>query len=135
MTQLSINQLGYDIIGCAIEVHKQLGPGLLESIYEECLVDELRNKNFLVSTQKQVPIFYKGRELANPLRLDLLVNDCIIVEVKAVEYLLPVHEAQVLTYMKLAEKPKGILLNFHTDNIVKSALHFVNDLFAALPKR
>lgn len=134
MTQKEINQVGYKIIGCAIEVHKHLGPGLLESVYEECMVDELSARGIEVKRQLLVPIAYKGKELATPLKLDLLVNNTIIVELKAVEGLLPVHKAQLLSYLKLAEKPKGILINFHTDNIVKSAIHLVTDKFAELSK-
>jgi len=134
MTQKKINQLGYEIIGCAIEVHKYLGPGLLESVYEECMVDELRLKGIDVKRQVLVPIAYKGKELATPLKLDLLVDNSIIIELKAVEGVLPVHKAQLLSYLKLAEKPKGILINFHTDNIVKSAIHLVTEKFSNLPK-
>ena len=134
MTQSSINNLVYQIVGCAIEVHKHLGPGLLESVYEECLVEELLIKGLKVNRQVLVPISYKGRELSTPLRLDILVNEIIIVELKAVEIVLPVHKAQLLSYLKLTEKPKGLLLNFHTDNIVKSATHLVTEEFAKLPK-
>ncbi|KGE86602.1 MAG: GxxExxY protein [Phaeodactylibacter xiamenensis] len=134
MTQSFINNLAYQIVGCAIEVHKHLGPGLLESVYEECLVEELRIRGLKVERQVLVPIAYKGRELSTPLRLDLLVNDIIIIELKAVEIVLPVHKAQLLSYLMLTEKPKGLLLNFHTDNIVKSAVHLVTEEFAKLPK-
>ena len=134
MTQSSINNLAYQIVGCAIEVHKHLGPGLLESVYEECLVEELLIKGLQVERQVLVPIAYKGRELSTPLRLDILVNDIIILELKAVEVVLPVHKAQLLSYLKLTEKPKGLLLNFHTDNIVKSTVHLVTEEFAKLPK-
>lgn len=134
MTKKQINKLGYEIIGCAIEVHKHLGPGLLESVYEECMVGELTIKGIEVKRQVLVPIAYKGNELATPLKLDLLVNNTIIIELKAVEGILPVHKAQLLSYLKLAEKPKGILINFHTENIVKSAIHLVTENFAKLPK-
>lgn len=111
-----------------------MGPGLLESVYEECLVEELLIKGLKVNRQVLVPISYKERELSTPLRLDILVNEIIIVELKAVEIVLPVHKAQLLSYLKLTEKPKGLLLNFHTDNIVKSATHLVTEEFAKLPK-
>jgi GxxExxY protein len=131
-TQKYINDLAYDIIGCAIEVHKELGPGLLESIYEECFCEELTLRKFSFIRQKFVPVIYKKRELNVDLRLDVLVEDLIICELKAIEVLLPVHSAQVLSYMKLLQKPKGLLINFHTDNIVKTYKPFVNDIFARL---
>ncbi|MCU0325159.1 MAG: GxxExxY protein [Spirosomaceae bacterium] len=133
MTKREVNQIAYEIVGCAIEVHKQLGTGLLESVYESCLFHELTQKGFLVRRQLSVPINYKGLELSADLRLDLLVNDCVIVELKAVEIMNPVFEAQLLTYMKLLEKPKGLLINFFTANITKTVKPFVNEYFAKLP--
>ncbi|WP_020568308.1 GxxExxY protein [Neolewinella persica] len=132
-TKKTLTQLGYNVISAAIEVHKHLGPGILESVYEECLVEELSIRGIKVKRQVQVPISYKGMALSTPLRLDLLVEDILIVELKAVEKVLPVHEAQLLSYLKLAEKPKGILINFKTTNIARSALHRVTHLFTALP--
>ncbi len=134
LTKTLLNQLGYEIIGAAIEVHLELGPGLLESIYEECLTEELHLRGIEVERQIAVPITYKGRPLRAPLRLDLLVQQQIIVEVKAVEFVLPVHEAQILSYMKLARKPKGMLINFNVDRITTGSMHFANELFAALPR-
>ena len=133
VTQQSVNQLAYQVVGCAIEVHRQLGPGLLESIYEDCLIMEMKQKGLSVLSQIEVPVTYKGLELRQRLRLDLLVNDLIIVEIKAIEHLLPVHKAQLLTYMKLTSKPKGLLINFFTDNITQSVIPLVNEHFAALP--
>ncbi|MDX2285994.1 MAG: GxxExxY protein [Bacteroidia bacterium] len=134
MTQSSLTALSYDLIGAAIEVHSLLGPGLLEGVYEECLAEECRLRGMHVQRQVLVPIAYKGKELAQPLRLDLLINDAIIVEVKAVEVLLPVFQAQLLSYLKLAGKPKGILINFHVTNITQTAIHLVTEQFARLPK-
>jgi len=135
VTQGSIDDLTYKIIGCAIEVHKALGPGLLESIYEKCLIRELVLKNLNVRSQIKVPINYKGINLEADLRLDLLVEELIVVEIKAVEALNPVYEAQILSYMRLLEKPKGILLNFCSKNIFKEGQKtFVNNLYASLPK-
>lgn len=134
VTQKSINQLSYQIVGCAIEVHKQLGPGLLESIYEECFVEELRTQDLHVQTQLFVPVVYKNKEIRQPLKLDILVNRLVIVELKAIESVLPVHKAQLLSYMKLAQKPKGLLINFHTENITKSIIPLVNELFSKLPE-
>ena len=101
------------IIGCAMEVHRQLGPGLLESIYEECLCYELSVAKLRFDRQKQIVIDYKGTKLANNLKLDLLVNKEVIVELKATQKLEPIHEAQLLTYLKLANKKYGLLINFN----------------------
>ena len=135
MTQGYLNELTYKVIGCAIEVHKHLGPGLLESVYEKCFRKELALRDIEYKTQLFVPIEYKGLLLDAELRLDFVVEDLLIVELKAIEGILPVHEAQVLTYMRLLQKPKGILINFNCINIFKEGQKtFVNDLFASLPK-
>lgn len=135
LTQKYIDELTYAIIGCAIEVHKYLGPGLMESVYEKCFVRELSLQDLNYFRQLLVPVEYKGMQLEGELRLDVLVEDIILVELKAIEALLPVHEAQVLTYMKLMQKPKGILINFNCMNIFKEGQKtFVNELYAALPK-
>lgn len=127
MTKKKVTQLSYKITGYAIEVHKNLGPGLLESVYEKCLAHVLKLNNYKVINQVYVPINFLGLELETNLKLDLLVNDCVVVELKAVENLLPVHEAQLLTYMKLLEKPQGLLINFQTDNITRSMKPYVNE--------
>ena len=133
-TKSSINQLAYEIVSCAIEVHKEIGPGLLENIYEESLHYELLLRGYKVKRQLEIPIMYKGHELRRPLVLDLLVNEQIIVEIKAKDMLHPIDEAQILTYMKLAEKPKGLLINFNVINITKEGLRpFVNEYFRNLP--
>lgn len=135
MTQQYIDELSYKIIGCAIEVHKQLGPGLIESVYEKCFVRELSLQSLEFKTQLWLPVQYKGIYLDAGLRLDVLIEDLILVELKAIECLLPVHHAQVLTYMKLMQKPKGILINFNCTNVFKEGQKtFVNELYAALPK-
>lgn len=135
MNQKYLNELTHSIIGAAIEVHKELGPGLLESIYEKCLVHLLKEKGFRLDVQQKVPLVFKGLYLDCDLRFDLMVEDLIIVELKAVDYLLPIHEAQLLTYLKLLEKPKGILLNFNCTNIFKEGQRtFVTDVYANLPK-
>ena len=134
MTQKQVNQLAFEVVSCAIEVNKQLGPGLLESVYETCLCHELEMRGFQLSRQMVVPIHYKGLDLDAELRIDVLVNDCVVVELKAVENLIPIHEAQLMTYMKLLQKPKGLLINFHTTNITKTTKPLVNEYFAALPK-
>ncbi|MBK8634784.1 MAG: GxxExxY protein [Saprospiraceae bacterium] len=132
-TKKSITQLSYDIISCAIKVHKELGPGLLESIYEKCLKYELEKNGYKVSQQMRVPVIYDGIEMDMDLRLDLLVNDSIVIEIKAIEFILPVHEAQLITYMKLLKKPQGLLINFFSKSITKGMEPFVNEFFRLLP--
>lgn len=132
MTKKEVTQLAYEITGFAIKVHKALGPGLLESIYEKCLKYELEQNGYDVKQQLSVKIEYYNLELESDLRIDLLVNDCVVVELKAIENLLPIHEAQLLTYMKLLQKPQGLLINFNTLNITKSMKPLVNDYFARL---
>jgi GxxExxY protein len=135
MTQKYLNELTHSIIGGAIEVHKELGPGLLESIYERCLTHTLKEKRLQLSVQQKVPLIYRGLYLDCELRFDLMVEDSIIVEIKAADNLLPIHEAQLLTYLKLLNKPKGILLNFNCTNIFKEGQKtMVTELFAKLPK-
>ncbi|HSY77185.1 MAG TPA: GxxExxY protein [Bacteroidia bacterium] len=101
------------IIGCAIEVHKALGPGLLETAYEECLAFELKNAGLDIVRQQPVPVVYKEIKLECGYRIDLLVEKMVVVELKSVETFNPVHEAQILTYMKFANKPLGLLINFN----------------------
>jgi GxxExxY protein len=135
MTEKDLNELTYAIIGCAIEVHKELGPGLLESIYENCLIHLLKERGLQLIIQQKAPLIFKGLYLNCDLRFDLLVEDSIIVEIKAVDGLLPFHEAQLLTYLKLLGKPKGILINFNCTNIFKEGQKtMVTDLFAKLSK-
>jgi len=100
------------VIGAAIEVHKNIGPGLLESIYEDALAYELELRNIPIKRQLYVPVLYKGTPVREPLRLDLLVHDLVIVEVKATESILKVHSAQVLTYLRLTQRKIGLVLNF-----------------------
>ncbi|SFN65935.1 GxxExxY protein [Chryseobacterium oleae] len=132
MTKAEVTQLSYDIIGCAIKVHKELGPGLLESVYELCLAYELKERGVLVDHQISTKINYGKIEIETPLKIDLLVNDTIIVEIKTVESLLPVHQAQLMTYMKILKKPQGLLINFYTDNITKSMIPLINEYFTKL---
>ncbi len=132
MTKKEVTQLSFEITGLAIKVHKELGPGLLESVYEKCLKYELESNGYEIKQQLLVKIDYFDLELVSDLRLDLLVNDCVIVELKTVESLLPIHEAQLMTYMKLLRKPQGLLINFNTTNITKSLKPIVNEYFAKL---
>ena len=101
------------IIGCAIDVHKELGPGLLESAYEECLYYELQNAGLKVEKQKAIPVIYKEIKLDCGYRADLIIEDKIVIELKTVDEFNPVHEAQILTYLKFAEKKLGLLINFN----------------------
>ncbi|MEJ7685014.1 MAG: GxxExxY protein [Segetibacter sp.] len=134
VSKKGLDELSYKIIGCAIEVHKLLGPGLLESVYEKCFKRELSIQSLEYKSQILIPIDYKGMPLEAELRLDVLVEDLILVELKAIDVLLPVHEAQVLTYMTLMQKPKGILINFNCTNIFREGQKtFVNELYKALP--
>ncbi len=118
---MEINKITELIIGCAIEVHKVLGPGLLESAYEECLFFELQKEGLNVERQKPVPVVYKEIKLECGYRMDLLVENIVVVELKTVDALNPVHEAQVLTHMKFANKPVGLLINFNV-TLLKNGL-------------
>lgn len=118
---MEFNEITEKIIGCAIEVHKQLGPGLLESAYEECLAYELNNLGLKIERQKAVPVVYKNIKLDCGYRLDILVEDLVIIELKAVDILNPVREAQILTYMKFARKNIGLLINFNV-TLLKNGL-------------
>jgi GxxExxY protein len=111
------NELSSIIIGCAIEVHKQLGPGLLESAYQECLFYELKNKGLNVLKEKPMPIIYKEVKLDHGYRIDLLVNDSVVIEIKSVEFLTDVHTSQLLTYLRLGNYKLGLLLNFHVTTL------------------
>jgi GxxExxY protein len=120
------NELSGEIIGAAIEVHPELGPGLLESLYEEALVVELGLRNVKVARQVEVPVDYKEHRLQNLLRLDLMISDLIIVEVESVERILPVHAAQLLGYLKMTHKELGLLINFNSATIGKSVRRIIN---------
>jgi len=133
MTKKEVTQLSYEVVGIAIKVHKALGPGLLENVYEKCMIYELQKQGYQVKNQVSIKLKYEEIEIDSELKIDLLINDCIIVELKIVEKLLPVHEAQLMTYMKLLEKPQGLLINFYTDNITSSLVPIVNEYFKKLP--
>ena len=122
------NQVTYQIRGAIYDVYKALGPGLLESVYEETLVFELEQRGLKVERQKQVPIIYKGKVLKTELRLDLLVEDSVIVELKSVEEMKKVFAKQLLTYLRLMNKKVGLLVNFNTDDILTSIDRVANFL-------
>jgi len=113
------------IIKAAIEVHSQLGPGLLESAYEECLVYELQKMGLHVDRQKPVPLIYKEIQLECGYRIDILVENKVVVELKSIDEVLPVHEAQILTYLKLAKKEVGLLINFNVKQLKNGLKRFV----------
>ena len=110
---MTINELTKTIIGAAIEVHRALGPGLLESAYEECLCEELNLRGIAFERQKPLPVKYKGKQLDCGYRLDLLVANAVVLELKAVDALAPIHDAQLLTYMRLGGWKVGLLINFN----------------------
>ena len=118
--------LSYQVIGCALEVYKILGPGLLESVYEKALMHELSQKGLTVKAQVEVEMNYKGVNVGEGLRLDLLVNDELIVELKSVEELKPVHYKQLLTYLKLMDKRVGLLINFNVNDLMDGIKRVIN---------
>jgi len=126
----SANGLTQEVIGSAIEVHRDKGPGLLESIYEWCLTMELESRGHTVQTQDIVTVRYKNFQRDYPMRFDVLVNKCLLVEVKACEKVLPIHKAQLLSYMKLLDIPLGLIINFHelklTDGVSRLILPGAN---------
>jgi hypothetical protein len=128
-TQDEYEQVGKLILNSCFEVHKELGAGLLESVYESCLIDELRSRNLNVKNQVKLPVVYKGRTLEKEFIIDLLIEDAIIVELKSVEELMPVHEVQLVTYMKLADKRLGFLINFNVSLMKEGIRRKVNNYY------
>lgn len=122
----AVSQVSERVIGGAIEVHRRLGPGLLESAYEACLVWELQRRGLTVATQVPLPIAYGGVKLTVGYRLDLVVEDTVIVEIKAVDGVLPVHKAQLLSYLRLSGKSVGLLLNFNVTRLKDGLTRVVN---------
>ena len=133
ITKSYLTDLTYQVNGAAIEVHKFLGPGLLESVYHKCLKKELYLRGISFKSELLVPIIFKDLEIETDLRCDLFIENCIVLELKAIETILPIHHAQLMTYMKLLEAPKGILYNFHSVNLYKDGQKtFVNEYFRIL---
>ncbi len=124
---VSLNQLTERVIGACVEVHKHLGPGLLESAYEECLAYELRLRGFSFTRQQQIPVIYKGAQLNCGYVMDIVVEETVLLELKSVETLLPIHEAQLLTYLKLTGLPCGLLINSNTDKVVRGIKRMLNN--------
>ena len=135
MTQKHIDDITYKIIGAAIEVHKIMGRGLLESVYHQCLEEELTIRGINYISEMKIPVIYKDKELFSDFRCDLYIENLIIVELKAITEIHPIVEAQILNYMKLTKSPKGILINFNCSNIFKDGQKtFVNEYYKNLPK-
>ncbi|MDI1304790.1 MAG: GxxExxY protein [bacterium] len=133
ITQKYLDDLTYEIIGSAIEVHKTVGRGLLESVYHQCMKEELSHRKINFFTEMKVPIIYKTKELTTDFRCDLFVENCLVVELKSVLEMNSIFEAQLLTYMKLLKAPKGIIINFNCFNIFKEGQKtFVNEYFKLL---
>ncbi len=135
LTKKYLDELTYEIIGSSIEVHKALGPGLLESVYHKCLRRELSIRGISFLSELSIPIFYKGDSLDVDLKCDLFVENAIVLELKSVDKMLPLFDAQLLTYMKLLEVSKGILINFNVNNIFNEGQKtLVNDQFRLMPE-
>lgn len=122
------NEISYKIIGCALDLHRKIGPGLLESAYENALAYDLREIGFDVAQQAPMPFVYKEIKMDVGYRIDLLVNQKVIIEIKSIENLAPVHFSQVLTYLKLSEKKLGLLINFNTKSLKEGIHRLVNNL-------
>lgn len=113
LSETVYNSLTEQIIKCCIDVHKELGPGLMESVYEVCLISALAENGFKVRSQVALPVYFKGKQLNKNFIIDLLVEDEIVLELKSIESILPIHEAQLVTYLKLSNKKLGLLINFN----------------------
>ncbi len=125
--QERLNAISEAIIGAAIDVHKAVGPGLLESAYEACLAYELRQRGLKVEQQKELPLKYRDVQLDCGYRLDLLVEDIVIVEVKALEALLPIHQAQLMSYLRLTKCRLGLIINFNVTQLTRGVKRVVNE--------
>lgn len=123
-----MKDISYEIIGCAYEVYRTLGPGLLESVYQKVLVQELKLRGFKVKSEVDIEINYKGVNVGSDLRLDIIVNDTIIIELKSVETILPIHKKQLLTYLRLTNLQLGLLINFNTNLLKDGITRIVNNL-------
>ena len=132
---MELNDLTQEIIGAAMKVHSKLGPGLLESAYEACLEYELKKRGFKVERQKALPVVYEEVELDCGYRIDLLVNDSVILELKAIEKLQPIHDAQLLSYLKLGDLHVGLLINFHVLHLRDGIKRLVNNYQESSPLR
>ena len=128
-----LSDLTYTLLGCCINVHKELGPGLLENVYHQCLIEELKYERISFKSELEVPVKYREKEIDTKLRVDLLIQNCLVVDLKSVKEIQPIFEAQILTYMHLLKAPKGIIVNFNCLNLFKQGQKtFVNDIFREL---
>jgi GxxExxY protein len=135
ITKSYLKNLVYQVNGAAIEVHKALGPGLLESVYHKCLMHELGLRGIKCESEVRVNVEYKGLLLDTTLRCDILVEGILVIELKAVDVILPIHEAQILTYMNLLQAPEGVIFNFNVVNLYKDGQKtYVNELYRDLPE-
>ena len=136
ITKKYLDELTYEVIGSAIEVHKIMGSGLLENVYHQCLKEELLYRKINFSTEMKIPVIYKTKELKIDFKCDLYIENCLVIELKSVSEINVIHEAQLMTYMKLLKAPKGILINFNCFNIFKEGQKtFVNEYFKNLPEK
>jgi len=124
---MSLNEISYQIRGAVFDVYNELGPGLMENVYEKAFIIELLNRGLQVENQVLIEVRYKGCDLGLQYRVDLLVSKQVIIELKSVEILLPVHYKQLITYLKLAQKPLGFLINFYTNSIKDNIIRIAND--------
>lgn len=133
VTKTYLKELTYEVIGSAIEVHKAMGPGLLESVYQECMAIELRLRGINYESEMNIPVLYKGERVATKLRFDLFIEGCLVTELKAAKEIIPIDEAQVMSYMNLLQAPKGLIINFNVVNIFKEGQKtFVNKYYELL---
>jgi len=123
----TVDEIAAAVVDASFNVHQELGPGLLESAYEACLMHQLTKRGLMVERQKEQPVHYDGIMIDVGYRIDLLVNDSIIIELKAVEQIIPIHQAQLMTYLKLSKKPLGFLINFNTTYFKSSIKRIANN--------
>lgn len=134
ITKSYLDELTYKVNAACIEVHKIMGPGLLESVYHKCLKIEFRQRGINFLSEMDIPVIYKGEDVSADFRCDFIIEGNIILEIKSVETIKPIFKAQLFTYMKLTEIPKGILINFNVENLMKEGKQtFVNEIFRHLP--
>lgn len=136
ITKKYLDDLTYEVVGSAIEVHKTMGRGLLESVYSQCIQEELKHRKINFFTELKIPVIYKNKEINIDFRCDLFVGNCLVVELKSVIEMNSIFEAQLLTYMKLLKAPKGILINFNCENIFADGQKtYVNEFFRTLKSK
>ena len=133
ITKQYLKDIVYEVNGAAIEVHKSIGPGLLESVYHKCMKHELQLRHISFQSELFIPIDYKGIDINAELRCDFFIENCLVVELKAIEKILPIHVAQIITYMKLLKAPMGLMINFNCTNIFNEGQKtYVNELFRSI---